>query len=135
MPKSHAMICKINWWDPFHIQGLRRQLLLYSCYVIRLSVAEVSVSRCTFVWEEVSSGLCGRPFFKLAWNCWLQWWLSRALQKWKIKDGKELLILKDMLCVQQFYNIFIINHRWLVVIDSNLKLTLRLLFCPNNNNQ
>ena len=30
---------------------------------------------------------------------------------------------------------FITNHRWLVVIGSNLKLTLRLLFCPNNNNQ
>ena len=30
---------------------------------------------------------------------------------------------------------FIINYRWLVVIDSNLNLTLRLLFCPNNNNQ
>ena len=33
------------------------------------------------------------------------------------------------------YNIFTTNHRWLVVISSNLKLTLRLLFCPNNNNQ
>ena len=27
------------------------------------------------------------------------------------------------------------NHRWLVVIGSNLNLTLRLLFCLNNNNQ
>ena len=33
------------------------------------------------------------------------------------------------------YNIFTTNHRWLVIIDSNLKLTLRLLFCPDNNNQ
>ena len=32
------------------------------------------------------------------------------------------------------YNIFTTNHKWLVVISSNLKLTLRLLFCPNNNN-
>ena len=32
------------------------------------------------------------------------------------------------------YNIFITNHKWLVVIDSNLKLTLRLFFCLNNNN-
>ena len=32
------------------------------------------------------------------------------------------------------YNIFTINYRWLVVISSNLKLTLRLLFYPNNNN-
>ena len=27
-----------------------------------------------------------------------------------------------------FYNIFTINHRWLVIIGSNLNLTLRLLF-------
>ena len=30
---------------------------------------------------------------------------------------------------------FTTNYRWLVVIGSNLNLTLRLLFCPNNNNQ
>ena len=30
---------------------------------------------------------------------------------------------------------FITNYRWLVVIGSNLNLTLRLLFCPNNKNQ
>ena len=34
-----------------------------------------------------------------------------------------------------FTTFFTINYRWLVVIDSNLNLTLRLLFCPNNNNQ
>ena len=27
------------------------------------------------------------------------------------------------------YNIFTINHRWLVVIGSNLKLIIKLLFC------
>ena len=32
------------------------------------------------------------------------------------------------------YNIFTTNYMWLVVIGSNLKLTLRLPFCPNNNN-
>ena len=32
------------------------------------------------------------------------------------------------------HNIFITNHWWLVVIDSNLNLTLRLFFCFNNNN-
>ena len=31
-------------------------------------------------------------------------------------------------------NIFTTNHKWLVVIGSNLNLILRLLFCPNNNN-
>ena len=29
---------------------------------------------------------------------------------------------------------FTTNYRRLVVIGSNLNLTLRLLFCPNNNN-
>ena len=32
------------------------------------------------------------------------------------------------------YNIFTTNHTWLIVISSILNLTLRLLFCPNNNN-
>ena len=45
-------------------------------------------------------------------------------------DGK-----KKMLSLQHFYIIFTANYRWLVVIGSNLKLTLRLLFCLNNNNQ
>ena len=40
----------------------------------------------------------------------------------------------EMLRLQHFYNIFTTNHMWLVVIGSNLKLTLRLPFCPNNNN-
>ena len=31
------------------------------------------------------------------------------------------------------YNIFTTNHKWLVIIGSNLKLILRLLFGPNNN--
>ena len=30
---------------------------------------------------------------------------------------------------------FTTNYKWLVVISSNLNLILRLLFCPNNNNQ
>ena len=30
---------------------------------------------------------------------------------------------------------FTTNYKWLVVIGSNLNLTLRLLFGPNNNNQ
>ena len=29
---------------------------------------------------------------------------------------------------------FTTNYKWLVVIGSNLNLTLRLLFYPNNNN-
>ena len=30
---------------------------------------------------------------------------------------------------------FTTNYRWLVIIGSNLNLTLRLLICSNNNNQ
>ena len=33
------------------------------------------------------------------------------------------------------YKIFTTNYRWLVVISSNFKLTLKLLFCLNNNIQ
>ena len=33
-----------------------------------------------------------------------------------------------MLSSQYFYNIFITNHRWLVIINSNLNLTLRITF-------
>ena len=34
-----------------------------------------------------------------------------------------------------FHNIFTTNYKQLVVIGLNLNLTLRLLFCPNNNNR
>ena len=34
-----------------------------------------------------------------------------------------------------FTTFFTTNYRWLVVIGSNLNTTLKLLFCPNNNNQ
>ena len=40
-----------------------------------------------------------------------------------------------MLCPQYFHNIFRTNDRCLVVIGSNLNLSLKLLFCPNNNNR
>ena len=43
--------------------------------------------------------------------------------------------LWEMVRPQHFYNIFTINHKWLVIISSNLNITLRLLFYPNNNNQ
>ena len=37
-------------------------------------------------------------------------------------------IFKKVLRTQYFYNTFTTNHRWLVIINSNLILTLRLLF-------
>ena len=43
-------------------------------------------------------------------------------------EGKKK---KDATCTIFFTT----NYRWLVVIGSNLNLTLRLLFCPNNKNQ
>ena len=52
--------------------------------------------------------------------------------------GKKKLVVAEITCeefekkkillLQYFYNIFTTNHRWLVIISSNLNLTLRLLF-------
>ena len=42
---------------------------------------------------------------------------------------------KKKLRPQHFYIIFTTNYRRLVIIGSNLNLTLRLCFCPKNNNQ
>ena len=41
---------------------------------------------------------------------------------------------REMLRLQHFYNMFTTNYRWLIIIGSNFKLTLRLFFYPNNNN-
>ena len=49
---------------------------------------------------------------------------------------QDLFIMyREMLCLQYFHNIFTTIHRWLVVISSNLNLTLRLFFYFKNNNQ
>ena len=45
-----------------------------------------------------------------------------------------VFLRREVLRPQYFHNIFTINHRWLVVIDSNLNITLKLYFCSNNNN-
>ena len=45
--------------------------------------------------------------------------------------GANTIIIEEKCYID---NIFTTNHRWLVVIGSNLKLILRLLFCPNNDN-
>ena len=60
----------------------------------------------------------------------------RKVKRYSLHHGWSASIKKkkEMLCLQHFYNIFTINHMWLVVIGSNLKLTLRLLFYSNNNN-
>ena len=50
--------------------------------------------------------------------------------------GKKIVVakiwggIKKKQCAtpQYFYNIFTTNHRWLVIISSNLNLTLKLLF-------
>ena len=51
---------------------------------------------------------------------------KKKKELWLSKSGEELK--KKVLHPQYFYNIFTINHRWLIVISSNLNLTLRLLF-------
>ena len=53
----------------------------------------------------------------------------------KINLQMPIYFFLEVLRPQYFYNIFTTNHWWLVIIGSNLNLTLRLLFCPNNNNQ
>ena len=45
--------------------------------------------------------------------------------------GANTIIIEERCYI---YNIFTTNYRWLVVVGSNLKLILRSLFCPNNNN-
>ena len=46
------------------------------------------------------------------------------------KSGSEIWgrVKKKVSCPKYIYNIFTINHMWLVIISSNLNLTLRLLF-------
>ena len=51
---------------------------------------------------------------------------KKKKELWLSKSGEELK--KNVLHPQYFYNIFTTNHRWLVVISSNLNLTLKLLF-------
>ena len=55
--------------------------------------------------------------------------LERA---WKLGTAQKEIKKKiwEMLCPQHLYNIFTTNHRYLVVIDLNLNLTLKLLFLP-----
>ena len=48
-------------------------------------------------------------------------------------ENSDMTTIKYKRCY--VHNIFTTNHRWLVAIGSNLNLTLRLLFYPNNNNQ
>jgi len=49
-------------------------------------------------------------------------------------NGNQFCVNKEVLCPQQFYNTSTTNHRWLVVIGSNLNLSLKLLFCLTDNN-
>ena len=42
--------------------------------------------------------------------------------------GGFVFVFREVLRPQHFYNIFITNYEWLVVIGSNLNLALRLLF-------
>ena len=81
-------------------------------------------------------------FFFEDWNkCGIDTWVIFSL------FGKVVLKRKDIISPLKtsllayiseercyIYNIFTTNYRWLVVIRLNFKLTLRLLFCPNNNN-
>ena len=105
------------------------------------------------------SGLIASLYFYLRVNrisllapyeLWLSLWLylSQALRLYFYHSVLFLFIRTatkplfffffwEVLRPQHFYNIFTTNHRWSVVIGSNLNLTLRLLFTPTittNNN-
>ena len=62
--------------------------------------------------------------------------VAMPLPKMRGKKNNKIMIAeiwwgikkKKMLRPQYFYNIFTTNHRWIVIISSNLNLTLRLLF-------
>ena len=59
--------------------------------------------------------------------------LSKMGGKEKKKKKKKVAeiwggIKKKVLCPQYFYNILTINHKWQVIISSNLNLTQGLLF-------
>ena len=50
------------------------------------------------------------------------------------KNFKYSMNGKEVLHLQYFYNIFTNNHKWLVIIGYNLNLSMKLFFCPTNNN-
>ena len=66
-------------------------------------------------------------------NCHFEHWISKSLinKILSLNNQNDTLITKERCYV---HNIFTTNYKWLVVISSNLKLTVRLFFCPNNNN-
>ena len=66
----------------------------------------------------------GKKNWMELWQCHCRKWEEKKNFVAKIREE----ILKKVLCSQYFYNTFTINHRWLVIISSNLILTLKLLF-------
>ena len=74
--------------------------------------------------------LYGKLLLVLIWTHHLNYFFTHQYQL-------IIIVTKNLLWKKRCYvhNIFTTNHRWLVVIGSNLNLTLRLLFFPNNNNQ
>ena len=76
-------------------------------------------------------GNCGNGIAENGGKNWMELWQCHC-RKWEEKKnvvaGIWEEILKKVLRLQYFYNTFTTNHRWLVIISSNLILTLRLLF-------
>ena len=57
--------------------------------------------------------------------------------KTSVQFGEFIYEVREMFRSQLVYNIFTINYRWLVIIGSNLNLTLRFFFASTiiiNNN-
>ena len=56
------------------------------------------------------------------------WALNDRIWSTSSIDSVFFFFLREMLRLQQFYNIFTTNHGWLVIIGSSLNLVLKLLF-------
>ena len=97
--------------------------------------------------RERQSIVKGKAFeYRVYYVFWLVFFFFflNIVMTWKIMGVSKVSVIYIYIYIyidkrgnrsQHCYNIFTINYRWLVVIGSNLNITLRLHFCPNNNNQ
>ena len=116
---------------PFSKKNKIKNVVMKHCHLARLY--------CTFK-SAASFGILSIVFLSNR----VTYYSRICLSFYLFKQTNELQKSTCILCIYIYiyiyercyiYNIFTTNHRWLVVIGSNLKLTLRLHFYPNNNNQ
>ena len=102
-------------------KSVREKILNFGNHITKIS----AIQTC---WSKISSGNTiaeiGEKNLWQLWQCHCLKWEEKKIMVVKIWGG----ILKKLIRSQYFYNIFTINHRWLIIISSNLNLILRLLF-------